>query len=1015
MRPGSIALLVAVVLPRLAAAQAPGIRVLASNGVRAALEDLRPECESAIGRPLAIEFGTTAALRQRIEAGERFDVAILTSQVVEELGKKGRVAAEPGSELARSGIGVGIRRGASRPDIRTPDALKRTLLAAESVTYAGDGASRVHIERMLEGLGVVDEIGRKTTLEQGSARAMARVAEGRTEVVMTLISEILPTPGIELAGPLPADLQSEVGFRAGVGARSDRADASRALIRCLAGPMAARTFLLRGMEPRSADRFIDVNRLRIHYLDWGSAGKQPLILLHGIGRVAHTFDHVVSHLNERYHVMAVDMRGHGDSGWDPNGAYLVEDYVKDIEGFVEQLGLRNIVLWGNSTGGRVAQVFAGLHPDLVAAVIVEDVGPERPREIATNVTSRIQKEDEAGWANEDELFSELKTNSPRTAEDVLRALAHFGSKQRPDGRTIWKRDPNIAKGFVPTQLWDYVQQIRSPIIYILGGRSTIVPPETQERLRQTLPQVQIVTMPGLGHYPSEEEPDAYLEIVDRFLREGTRSAAARPNIVFVMTDDHAAHAISAYGSRVNETPSLDRLAREGMLFANAFVTNSICSPSRAVILTGLYSHKNGVPVFNRFDGSQVTVAKLLRDAGYHTGIVGKWHLGSDPTGFDRWEILPGQGVYRDPVLYTAASETTHAGYATDVITDLGIDFIRERPKDRPFFLMLHHKAPHREWIPDDEHRRMFETRVIPEPPTLWDDYATRTDALRENEQRVADDLTRRDLKLEPPAGLSAEERNDWLSVKPTELAVVVNGKSLTLTGESLAHYKYQRYMQDYLACVQSVDDNFGRLLDYLKESGLEENTIVIYTSDQGFFLGDHGLYDKRFMYEESLRIPLIVRWPGVVPPGSRADALALNLDFAPTFLEAAGVSVPSAMQGRSLVPLLRGEPPASWRGEFYYRYYHDPGHHNTRAHYGLRTATHKLIHYWTKGQWELFDLRSDPQELRNLYGQPGQEAVTAELEATLARLRRELEDDDRFAHEQPPPGVDGTVAELRGK
>jgi arylsulfatase A-like enzyme len=493
------------------------------------------------------------------------------------------------------------------------------------------------------------------------------------------------------------------------------------------------------------------------------------------------------------------------------------------------------------------------------------------------------------------------------------------------------------------------------------------------------------------------------------------AAAARPNVVFVMADDHAAHAISAYGSRVNETPNIDRLARDGMLFRNVFATNSICTPSRASILTGLYSHKNGVPVFNRFDGSQTTVAKLLQAAGYHTGMIGKWHLGSDPTGFDRWEILPGQGVYNDPVLYTTTSEKTYSGrYATDVITDLGIDFIRQRPKDRPFFLMLHHKAPHREWTPDEKHRRMFERRVIPEPPTFRDDYATRTDALHENQQRVADDMTRRDLKLVPPPGLEGREREAWLSVKPSEVTIAADGKATTLSGDALARWKYQRYLQDYLACVQSIDDNMGRLLDFLRESGLERDTIVVYTSDQGFFLGDHGLYDKRFMYEESLRMPFLVRWPAAVRPGATTEALALNVDFAPTFLEAAGVAVPAAMQGRSLLPILRGETPPDWRTAIYYRYYHDPGHHNTRAHYGVRTATHKLIYFRKKDQWELFDLRSDPAEMRNLYGQPGQEAITAELKATLDRLREELQDDDRFADEQPPPGVDGPVSALRG-
>ncbi len=376
-------------------------------------------------------------------------------------------------------------------------------------------------------------------------------------------------------------------------------------------------------------------------------------------------------------------------------------------------------------------------------------------------------------------------------------------------------------------------------------------------------------------------------------------AAERPNILFIMTDDHAAHAIGAYGSRVNETPRLDGLAREGMLFRNAFVTNSICTPARASILTGKYSHLNGVPVFNRFDGSQPTMAKLLQAGGYHTGMIGKWHLGSDPTGFDHWEILPGQGVYDDPVLYTATGEKTYTGrYATDLITDLAIEFIRSRPKDRPFFLMCHHKAPHRPWTPDERHRRMFESRWIPEPPTLWDGYQTRTDALRENEQRVAADLTRRDLKLEPPAGLAGQELAEWLAVKPAEVTIEVAGEKKTLAGEALARWKYQRYMQDYLACVQAVDDNVGRLLDFLKESALERNTIVVYTSDQGFFLGDHGLFDKRFMYEDSLRIPLIVRWPAAIPSGATTDAMALNLDFAPRTCRAAACFPSCAARGR---------------------------------------------------------------------------------------------------------------------
>ena len=490
----------------------------------------------------------------------------------------------------------------------------------------------------------------------------------------------------------------------------------------------------------------------------------------------------------------------------------------------------------------------------------------------------------------------------------------------------------------------------------------------------------------------------------------------RPNIVFIMSDDHAAHAISAYGSRVNRTPNIDRLAKEGMLLGNVFATNSICTPSRATILTGQYSHVNGVTVFNRFDSSRLTVARLLQQGGYYTGMIGKWHLGSDPAGFDTWAILPGQGVYMNPIFYTATSETTYTGrYATDVITDLGIDFIRNRPRGKPFFLMLHHKAPHRPWEPDAAHRAPFVDRWIPEPPNFWDNYETRTDALHENEQRVAKDMTRRDLKLVPPPSLTGDSLAKWLATKPDTVTTTRGGATVTLTGEALARWKYQRYMQDYLATVQSVDDNVGRVLDYLDKNGLARNTIVIYTSDQGFFLGDHGLFDKRFMYEESLRMPFLVRWPAVIKPGSRSDAMALNVDFAETFLEAAGLPVPNTMQGRSLMPVLRGRVPTDWRTSIYYRYYHDPGDHNTRAHYGVRTRTHKLIYFWKKDQWELYDLVNDPLEMNNIYGQPGQEKVTAALKAELLRLKQAVHDEDQLANEQLPNGVDGPVAKLRGK
>ena len=448
----------------------------------------------------------------------------------------------------------------------------------------------------------------------------------------------------------------------------------------------------------------------------------------------------------------------------------------------------------------------------------------------------------------------------------------------------------------------------------------------------------------------------------------------RPNILYIMADDHAAHAISAYGSTINQTPQLDRLAAQGMRFDRMFAVNSICTPSRATVLTGKYSHINGVPVFNRFDGSQPTVAKYLQAAGYHTGIIGKWHLESDPTGFDKWSILPGQGDYFNPTFLEADGKRVIKGYITDITTDLSIDFLKNRPKDKPFFLMCHHKAPHRNWQPDAKHKAMFAGKVIPEPPTLRDNGVGRSDAIRECKQKVLENLSPNDTKGAPPAGLSDDELLKW---------------------------KYQRYMQDYLACVQSVDDNVGRLLDYLDEAGLAENTLVIYTSDQGFFLGDHGLYDKRFMYEESIRVPFLVRWPEVIKPGEVQSAMGINVDFAPTFMDAAGLPLPADMQGRSLMPLFKGKVPSDWRGSWYYRYYHDPGDHNTRAHYGVRTTTHKLIYFWKKNQWEMYDLIADPSELHNLYSDPEQAETVVKLKAELYRLKKELKDDDQFADKQP--------------
>jgi arylsulfatase A-like enzyme len=457
----------------------------------------------------------------------------------------------------------------------------------------------------------------------------------------------------------------------------------------------------------------------------------------------------------------------------------------------------------------------------------------------------------------------------------------------------------------------------------------------------------------------------------------------RPNFLFIMADDHASHAISAYGSHINKTPGIDRLADGGMRFDNCFCVNAICSPSRAAILTGTYNHVNGVTDLDtHFDGRQSTFPKLLQAAGYQTAIVGKWHLGHggvhDPTGFNYWDVLPGQGEYHDPELIRwRAGETPDPegerrvvpGYVTDVITDLSLDWLRNRDPDRPFMLKLHHKAPHRHWEPAARHAHLYEELEVPVPPTFDDDYSYRASAARNARMRIEDDLGLDDLKASVPDGLSPEEAKHW---------------------------KFQRYIKDYLRCVAAIDENVSRVLDWLDEEGLTRDTVVVYTSDQGFFLGDHGWYDKRFMYEESLRMPFLLRYPREVREGALCTDMVLNVDVAPTFLELAGIPVPAAVQGHSIRPLLHEVTPADWRTSMYYRYWmHLDAAHEVQAHYGIRTDRYKLIRYEGDGhgpEWELFDLREDPLEIHSVHDRAAYASLRAELTDELHRLQAEVGD-----------------------
>jgi len=477
----------------------------------------------------------------------------------------------------------------------------------------------------------------------------------------------------------------------------------------------------------------------------------------------------------------------------------------------------------------------------------------------------------------------------------------------------------------------------------------------------------------------------------------------RPNIVWIYSDDHAQNAVSAYGGRlasVAPTPNIDRLAREGVIFRNSFVTNSICGPCRAVVLTGKHSHINGFRTnSDRFDGAQQTFPKLLQQAGYQTALFGKWHLVTDPTGFDAWEVLPGQGSYYNPDFLTPEGRHRRDGYVTDIITDLALDWLQTRRNaEMPFMLMIQNKAPHREWEPGPKHLTTYDDVTIPEPDNLFDDYAGRGTAAKEQDMTIAKTMRLgpdlkvwQALKDDDPdkqrafSRMTEEQRRAWeAAYGPKNKAFLESNPQ----GDDLVRWKYQRYMKDYLRCIASIDDNVGRVLDYLEASGLDKNTVVFYSSDQSFYLGEHGWFDKRFIYEESLRTPLVARWPGVTKAGSEADLMVQNLDCAETFLDIAGVPIPGDMQGRSFKPLMRGRRPRNWRTSIYYHYYEGEGKvHNVYKHYGLRTARYKLACFYTLGEWEFYDLENDPHEMRSEYNNPDYAPRIAELKAELSRLR----------------------------
>jgi arylsulfatase A-like enzyme len=488
----------------------------------------------------------------------------------------------------------------------------------------------------------------------------------------------------------------------------------------------------------------------------------------------------------------------------------------------------------------------------------------------------------------------------------------------------------------------------------------------------------------------------------------------RPNIVFIMSDDHAYQAISAYGSPVSRlapTPNIDRLAKEGALFANSYVTNSLCGPSRATMLTGQFSHLHGFTKNGqKFDNGVWNWVRAVGQAGYQTALFGKWHLNYSPegAGIGAWKVLDDQGKYYNPEIITPAGRSRVEGYATDIVTNDSLAWLeKERDPNRPFALLIHHKAPHRNFMPAIRHLQRYLGTDFPVPTNYFDHYDGRPAAAAQEMNVYEDMYEGHDLHMTKEVGsselrfdrwpddfarMTPEQRAQWdRLMQPSNDALNRAG----LEGRELALWKYQRYMAHYLATVSAVDESVGRVLDWLDKAGLAENTIVVYTSDQGFYLGEHGWFDKRFMYEESLRTPLLIRYPGHIRAGMEVTAPVQNVDYAPTFLEYAGLAVPASIQGRSLRPLVQGRTPADWRRDVYYHYYEYPGFHSVRAHYGVRTDRYKLIRFYGDiDAWEFFDLQTDPQEMHNRIGDPAMQPVIANLKTRLEALRREYRDND---------------------